>query len=93
MTFLVTFLTPEECWRPQAETIGVLMDESENALLRAKVPKVVCGARSFKYIYEDTFNPSRLFKLGPIMEDECRGIFITWLKETGRDFILEFEDL
>ncbi|MCL5958054.1 MAG: nucleoside deaminase, partial [Chloroflexi bacterium] len=65
----------------------------ENALLRAKVPKVVCGARSFKYIYEDTFNPSRIARLGPIMEEECRGILIRWLKETGRDFILEFEGL
>ncbi len=63
----------------------------ENALLRAKVPEVVCGARSFKYIFEDTFNPSRLSKSGPIMDDECRGIFVRWIKETGRDFILEAE--
>lgn len=63
----------------------------ENALLRAKVTSVVCGARSFKYIYEDTFNPSRLSKVGPIMEEECRGIFVRWVKETGRDFILEAE--
>jgi len=60
-----------------------------NALLRAKVPKVVCGAKSFKYIYDDTFNPSRLDTVGPIMTDECRGIFIRWAKETGRKFILE----
>lgn len=64
----------------------------ENALLRAKVPRVVCGARSFKFIYENTFSPSRMSKLGPIMEKECRGIFIRWLKETGRDFVLEAED-
>ncbi len=63
----------------------------ENALLRAKVPEVVCGARSFKYILEDTFDLSRLSKSGPIMEDECRGIFERWIKETGRDFILEAE--
>ncbi len=35
-----------------------------NALLRAKVPKVVCGAKSFNYIYEETFNPSRLVMEG-----------------------------
>ncbi len=64
-----------------------------NALLRAKVPKVVCGAKSFKYIYEETFNPSRLAVEGPTMTDECRGIFIRWVKETGRDFILGDEDL
>ncbi len=64
-----------------------------NALLRAKVPKVVCGAKSFNYIYEETFNPSRLAMEGPIMTDKCRGIFIKWAKETGRDFILGDEDL
>ena len=64
-----------------------------NALLRAKVPKVVCGAKSFKYIYDDTFNPSHLVSEGPIMTDECRGIFIRWVKETGREFILGDEDL
>jgi tRNA(Arg) A34 adenosine deaminase TadA len=64
-----------------------------NALLRAKVPKVVCGAKSFEYIYDDTFNPSRLVKVGPILADECRNIFIRWAKETGREFILGDEDL
>jgi tRNA(adenine34) deaminase len=64
-----------------------------NALLRAKVPKVICGAKSFKYIYEETFSPSRIVMEGPLMSDECRGLFIRWVKETGRDFILEGEDL
>ena len=64
----------------------------ENALLRAKVPKVVSGARSFRYIYEDTFNPSRLTKLGPIREEECRDIYIIWAKATGRDFVLDSEE-
>ena len=44
-----------------------------NALLRAKVPKVICGAKSFKYIYKETFSPSRIIMDGPIMADECRG--------------------
>ena len=65
----------------------------ENALLRAKVPHVICGARSFQYIYENTFDTGRLTKIGPIMEEECRGIFVRWIKETGRDFILEGESL
>lgn len=65
----------------------------ENALLRAKVPIVVCGSRSFKYIYENTFNESNLSKVGPIMEEECKGIFVKWIEETGREFILEAEDL
>ncbi|MFH1560528.1 MAG: nucleoside deaminase [Chloroflexota bacterium] len=65
----------------------------ENALLRAKIPKVICGAQSFRYVYENTFNPSRISKVGPIMEDECRGIFIKWARETERDFVLDDEDL
>jgi tRNA(adenine34) deaminase len=65
----------------------------ENALLRAKVPEVVCGARSFKYIYENTFDSSKLSKVGPILEDACRGIFVRWIRETGRNEILEGEGL
>ena len=65
----------------------------ENALLRSKVQNVVCGARSFKYVYENTFNKSNLKKIGPIMEEECRGVFIMWLKKTGRESILEAEGL
>ncbi len=63
-----------------------------NALLRAKIPKVVCGANSFEYIYDETFNPSQLIIEGPIMADECREIFVRWSKETGREFILGNED-
>ena len=65
----------------------------ENAMLRAKIRGVVCGGRSFKYIYEVTFNTSNMPKLGPIMDQECREIFIRWLKKTGRTFILEHEGL
>jgi len=65
----------------------------EAALLRAKIENVVCGAHSFKYIYENTFDKSKLSKRGPIMEEACKGIFIKWLKETGREFILEAEGL
>ncbi|HEY7466514.1 MAG TPA: nucleoside deaminase [Dehalococcoidia bacterium] len=61
----------------------------ENALLRAKVPQVVCGARSFRFVYENTFDTGHLTKVGPIMEEECRGIFVRWVKETGREFILD----
>ena len=65
----------------------------ENAMLRAKVRNVICGGRSFKYIYEVTFNASNLVKVGPIMDEECREIFIRWLRTTGRAFILEHEGL
>jgi tRNA(adenine34) deaminase len=61
----------------------------ENAMLQAKITKVVCGARSFKYIYENTFNKSRLSKSGPIMEKDCRNIFIKWLKDKELYEIIE----
>jgi tRNA(adenine34) deaminase len=63
----------------------------ENALLRAKVPRVVCGARSFKYIYEVTFDPARLQKIGPTLEQECRDVYVRWIKRRGLDVILEHE--
>lgn len=64
-----------------------------NALIQAKVPKVICGARSFIHIYENTFNPSRLVTEGPIMSEECQGIFVKWLKETGHDHLISSENL
>jgi tRNA(adenine34) deaminase len=64
-----------------------------NALLAAKIPKVLCGARSFMYIYKETFDPSRIATEGPIMTNECRSIFIKWLKDTGRNFILDYENI
>jgi tRNA(adenine34) deaminase len=61
----------------------------ENALLRARVPEVVCGARSFQYIYENTFDARRLSRVGPILEEPCRELFVRWARETGRDAILD----
>ena len=65
----------------------------ENAMLRAKVRNVICGARPFKYIREVTFNPSNLSKVGPIMDQECRDLFVRWIERTGRTFILDHEGL
>ncbi len=65
----------------------------ENAMLRAKVRAVVCGARSFKYIREVTFNPANLPKIGPTMDEECREVYIRWIKQRGLDMILEYEGL
>jgi hypothetical protein len=64
----------------------------ENALLRAKVPRIVCGARSFKYINKVTFDPSHLRKIGPTMQEECREIYVRWLKRRGLDIILKYEE-
>ncbi len=64
----------------------------ENAMLRAKIRAVVCGARSFKYIYEVSFDPANLAKIGPLMEPECRDLYVRWIKRRGLDAILDYED-
>ena len=61
----------------------------ENAMLRAKITKVVCGARSFKYIFENTFSKARMSKLGPIMEKDCQEIYIKWLNDKGLQEIID----
>lgn len=61
----------------------------QNVMLRAKVKNVICGARSFKYIYENDFDQSKLLKHGPIMEDDCRKIYIKWLNDKGLHNIIE----
>ena len=60
-----------------------------NSMIRAKIKKVVSGAKSFSYITKESFNPENLKYQGPIMEDDCKDIFIKWVKMTGREFILD----
>ena len=64
----------------------------ENALLQEEVPRVIFGARSFRWIAETRFAAERLQRVGPTLEAECRAPFIRWLKETGRTEILDAED-
>jgi tRNA(adenine34) deaminase len=61
----------------------------QGVLMRAKVKNIICGARSYKWIYEKDFDKSNLTKHGPIMEEECRDIYIQWLKGKGLTNILE----
>lgn len=61
----------------------------QNVMLRAKIKKVVCGARSFKYIYEVSFDKSKLMRNGPIMEKECQNIYVQWLKDKKLNNIIE----
>jgi tRNA(adenine34) deaminase len=64
----------------------------ENALLQAEVPTVVFGGSRFKFV-EIRFAKSNLTRVGPVLEDECRGLFIRWLKDTGHHDILDAEGL
>jgi len=53
------------------------------------VKNVVSGARSFRYIYEVDFDKTKLLKSGPIMEDECKDIYVKWINDKGLNNIIE----
>ena len=63
----------------------------ENAMLQAEVPRVVYGGSGFKWVLENRFAKSNLARVGPVMEKECRGLFIQWLEDTGHQDILDAE--
>lgn len=63
----------------------------ENALLQAEVPRVVFGARSFKWVREVRFAAAKLERIGPLAEEGCRALYVRWLEETGRTEILDAE--
>jgi len=66
----------------------------ENAMLQAEVPKIMYGGSRFKQAVVDIrFAKSNLERVGPVMEAECRGLFIQWLQKTGHDEILKTEGL
>jgi tRNA(adenine34) deaminase len=65
----------------------------DKALLQARVPRVVSGAQTFKWVAETRFNKDNLHREGPIMNEECRSIFIDWLKKNERYEILDREGI
>ncbi len=65
----------------------------ENAMLQAEVAKVVYGGRGFKAILEKRFAKSNLERVGPVMEEGCRSLFIKWLKDVGHQDIIDAEGL
>jgi tRNA(adenine34) deaminase len=65
----------------------------ENALLQAEVPRVVYGATGIKRIKDVRFAKSNLARVGPLLEDECRSLFIQWLRDTGHGDFLASEGI
>ncbi len=65
----------------------------EGAMLQAQVPKVISGCRTFKWILENRFDKKNLEKVGPIMEEQCRNLFLEWARRNDRTEILEKEVL
>jgi tRNA(adenine34) deaminase len=64
----------------------------ETAMLQAQIDRVVSGARSFNWIKNTRFNHSNLVKEGPILEHECRELFIEWAQRNQRFEILGDEE-
>lgn len=63
----------------------------QGAMLQAGIEMVVSGARSFKWIKEVRFDSKNLEMVGPVLEEECRNLFIEWAETKGRQEILEYE--
>ncbi len=64
----------------------------ESAMLQAQISRVVSGARSFPWIKNIRFNENNIIREGPIMEEECRKIFVEWAIRNKRYEILEGDD-
>jgi tRNA(adenine34) deaminase len=64
----------------------------QGAMLQAQIPRVVAGAKPFRWVFEVRFDPENLEMVGPIMEQECRKLFTDWAKRSDRLEILEKED-
>ena len=65
----------------------------EKTIVEVGIRKVVYGATSFKWIREHKYIHLTPELIGPIMETECRDLFIKRLKENKRDDILSYEKL
>jgi tRNA(adenine34) deaminase len=63
------------------------------AMLQAQIPRVVSGATPFAWSAETRFNKKNLTREGPLMQEDCRAIFIQWLRDNDRHEILEREGL
>lgn len=63
----------------------------ENAMLQAQVPRVISGAESFKWVREVRFNKGNMRLEGPILNDPCRAIFISWA-EKSRPELLRWDE-
>ena len=65
----------------------------EKTIVEVGIRKVVYGAISFKWIREYKYINLVPTVIGPIMEPECRDLFIRRLKENKRDDILSYENI
>ena len=60
----------------------------ESTIIEVGIKKVVFGGESFKWVRDIKYSNKDLELIGPILNDDCKGIFAKRLKEKGRmDFL------
>lgn len=64
----------------------------QGAMLQAQVESVVAGATTFRWIRQVRFNEGNLKITGPVMQRQCRRLFVEWAQANGRLEILEMEN-
>ena len=60
----------------------------ESSIIAAKIEKVVYGGRTFPFFREVKWGKPNLEIAGPMLDQECRGLFERKLREKGRTDIL-----
>ena len=60
----------------------------ESSIVAAKIEKVVYGGRTFPFFREVQWGKPNLEIVGPVLDQECRGLFERKLREKGRNDIL-----
>ena len=63
----------------------------EGAIIEVGIKKVIYGGELFKWIKDIKYSSRDLEIIGPILNKECREIFVKRLKEKGKDEILNYE--
>jgi hypothetical protein len=53
--------------------------------------ELVYGGRSYRWVREVKFRRALFEPIGPILDDECRGLFTRKLRDMGRKDILGYE--
>ena len=63
----------------------------EMTIKEVRLPRVVYGGRPYRWVREVKFGRAVFAPLGPLLDEECRGLFTRKLQELGREDILGYE--
>ncbi len=63
----------------------------EMVIKEVGLPEVVYGGRPYRWVREVKFGKALFEPIGPILDDECRGLFTRKIMDMGREDILGYE--